>query len=223
MRMRAKGFSLVEILIAIGILGVGLAMVAIAFPLGLQQSKRTVDASRAALAAQSIASLLQAKSDKILNANPRLIVGEAKKVDGSLEIVSMGAEGDAFCVDSENPEQSCFVCNPWREVYGGSVDWANVDPADYRVHVWLTPKGDRGPWLATIVVCRYGENDDVCGAGESSGGDWLLEGNTGYCYQLESTEKLTGKHLSGSEAPSAVGNAEGIRNVVAVYYTLVSP
>jgi prepilin-type N-terminal cleavage/methylation domain-containing protein len=54
------GFSLVEILIAVMILGIGLVMVAGAFPVGLRYFKATADETTAGLLARSVLSQLQA-------------------------------------------------------------------------------------------------------------------------------------------------------------------
>ena len=57
---RRGGFSLIEIMITVMILGIGLVMVAGAFPVGLRYFSDSVDATTAAMLARSIISRLQA-------------------------------------------------------------------------------------------------------------------------------------------------------------------
>jgi prepilin-type N-terminal cleavage/methylation domain-containing protein len=60
-RRSRRGFSLTEILMAVGILGIGLTMVASIFPVAVDQTRRGTDATMAALCARSMAALIRAK------------------------------------------------------------------------------------------------------------------------------------------------------------------
>jgi prepilin-type N-terminal cleavage/methylation domain-containing protein len=64
-RCRA-GFTLTEILMATGILGIGLTMVASVFPVAVDQSRRSQDITMAALSARSVAAAMRANRDTIL-------------------------------------------------------------------------------------------------------------------------------------------------------------
>ena len=60
-RENASGFSLLEVLVALGIVTVGVTAVLALFASGVDVHKQAVDQSNAALAAQSLASELEAK------------------------------------------------------------------------------------------------------------------------------------------------------------------
>jgi prepilin-type N-terminal cleavage/methylation domain-containing protein len=58
-----RGFTLTEILMAVGILGIGLTMVASVFPVAVDQSRRSTDATMSALCARSIAAMMRARRE----------------------------------------------------------------------------------------------------------------------------------------------------------------
>jgi len=64
-RCRA-GFTLTEILMATGILGIGLTMVASVFPVAVDQSRRSQDITMAALSARSVAAAMRANRGALL-------------------------------------------------------------------------------------------------------------------------------------------------------------
>lgn len=66
LRRGRAGFTLTEILMATGILGIGLTMVASVFPVAVDQSRRSQDATLAALSARSVAAAIRAQREKIL-------------------------------------------------------------------------------------------------------------------------------------------------------------
>lgn len=61
------GFSLTEILMAVGILGVGMTMVASVFPVAVDQSRRSRDLTMAALSARSVAAALRARRQEVVD------------------------------------------------------------------------------------------------------------------------------------------------------------
>ena len=61
LRKSTTGFSLLEVIVAIGIVTVGVTAVLALFAAGVDTHKRSIDQSNAALAAQGIASELEAK------------------------------------------------------------------------------------------------------------------------------------------------------------------
>ncbi|MGB2974801.1 MAG: type II secretion system protein, partial [Phycisphaerae bacterium] len=63
---RYCGFTLTEVLMAVGILGVGLTMVASIFPVAVDQSRRSQDQTSAALCARSVAAMLRVRSTRVL-------------------------------------------------------------------------------------------------------------------------------------------------------------
>jgi len=64
---RRRGFTLTEIIMAAGILGIGLTMVATVFPVAVDQNRRSHDTTMAALSARSMAALLRARRDKTMD------------------------------------------------------------------------------------------------------------------------------------------------------------
>jgi len=56
-----RGFTLTEILLAAGILGVGLTMVASVFPISVDQNRRSVDLTHSAMCARNVAATLRAR------------------------------------------------------------------------------------------------------------------------------------------------------------------
>ncbi|MBE3134987.1 MAG: type II secretion system protein, partial [Acidobacteria bacterium] len=65
-RHSRAGFTLTEILMATGILGVGLTMVASVFPVAVDQSRRSRDATMAAMCARSMAAYMRANRSEVL-------------------------------------------------------------------------------------------------------------------------------------------------------------
>jgi len=55
------GFSLTEILMAVGILGIGMSMVASVFPVAVDQSRLSTEMTMASLSARSVAAILRAR------------------------------------------------------------------------------------------------------------------------------------------------------------------
>jgi len=59
-RRRGRGFTLTEILMAVGILGVGLSMIAAVFPIAVDQDRRGRESTMAALCARSVVASMRA-------------------------------------------------------------------------------------------------------------------------------------------------------------------
>jgi prepilin-type N-terminal cleavage/methylation domain-containing protein len=66
-RRSRRGFSLTEILMAVGILGVGMTMVASIFPVAVDQTRRANDTTMAALCARSAAAVMRARRGQFVN------------------------------------------------------------------------------------------------------------------------------------------------------------
>ena len=62
-----RGFSLTEVLMAAGILGVGMTMVASVFPVAVDQSRQSSDTTMAALSARSVAAVMRTRRKRVLN------------------------------------------------------------------------------------------------------------------------------------------------------------
>jgi prepilin-type N-terminal cleavage/methylation domain-containing protein len=68
-RRSRRGFSLTEILMAVGILGIGLTMVASIFPVAVDQTRRANESTMAALCARSAAATIRATRTSFVNAH----------------------------------------------------------------------------------------------------------------------------------------------------------
>ena len=67
-RGRRRGFTLIEVLIALAILGIGILGVAILFPAALRESQRASRATVAAIYADSVVDVLRARGYRALEA-----------------------------------------------------------------------------------------------------------------------------------------------------------
>jgi prepilin-type N-terminal cleavage/methylation domain-containing protein len=74
-RRSRRGFSLTEILMAVGILGVGMTMVASIFPVAVDQTRRANDTTMAALCARSIAATIRANRTRFVTAHHGYFMG----------------------------------------------------------------------------------------------------------------------------------------------------
>ncbi len=86
-----RGFTLTEILMAVGILGIGLTMVASVFPVAVETSRRSNEATMTALCARSVAATLRARRNKVAPAvrdyfSSKTILTDATKKNLPLEI-----------------------------------------------------------------------------------------------------------------------------------------
>jgi len=67
LRQARSGFSLTEVLMAVGVLGVGMTMVASVFPVAVDQSRQSREDTMAALSARSVAAIMRAYRPSILD------------------------------------------------------------------------------------------------------------------------------------------------------------
>jgi len=82
-RSGRPGFSLTEILMAVGILGVGLTMVASVFPVAVDQHRRGRDSTMAALCARSVAATMRAARQQVVKECREYFNDAAKRNDGT--------------------------------------------------------------------------------------------------------------------------------------------
>ena len=80
-RSGRPGFSLTEILMAVGILGVGLTMVASVFPVAVDQHRRGRDSTMAALCARSVAATMRATRQQVVKECREYFNDAAKRSD----------------------------------------------------------------------------------------------------------------------------------------------
>ncbi|MCX5654386.1 MAG: prepilin-type N-terminal cleavage/methylation domain-containing protein [Planctomycetota bacterium] len=96
-RRSPRGFSLTEILMAIGILGIGLTMVATIFPVAVDQTRRATDSTMSALCARSIAAMIRANRGKFVDAHRiyfNQLFADAARVNDCERPAEFGIEPD---------------------------------------------------------------------------------------------------------------------------------
>ncbi len=147
-RQRASGLTLVEVLSTVFIMGLGLIMVAAAFPVGIDQVRRSVEDTQSAMAARSAVELLHGEN---------VFQNMTKKQWDDLVVhgkVNAWPHG-------ENVASNHYrVHNPWRRLYvdkTGETMWP-PEPGDYLWRAFLTRLTDTDEmplFRATIVVVKY--------------------------------------------------------------------
>ena len=65
-RCQRDGFTLTEILMAVGVLTIGLTMVATVFPVAIDQNRRSYDLTQASLCARNVAATMRLKRSEVL-------------------------------------------------------------------------------------------------------------------------------------------------------------
>jgi prepilin-type N-terminal cleavage/methylation domain-containing protein len=147
MRHSRAGFTLTEILMATGILGVGLTMVATIFPVAVDQSRRSRDQTMAALCARSTAAMLRAnRADMIrwcrMSGGPQM--GTVALSETVLQNRDRVYRPDIFLYEtSQNRANNVTTLNSWAA--GGYMPAVYVTP--------MTSKGG-GPWRVIIAVYK---------------------------------------------------------------------
>jgi len=158
-RTRHGGFSLTEVLMAAGILGVGMTMVASVFPVAVDQSRQSRDTTMAALSARSIAAVLRARRTTILReCRQTQDTSDPRDTTWLLDDVAL------------RPELRCF--NPHLFLYPADKTGTDIrdydgndlwDAGSYVPVVFATPMStlvsnsrdeSEGPWRITIVIYK---------------------------------------------------------------------
>ena len=138
-RKRRAGFTLTEMLMAAGILGIGLTMVASIFPVAVDQSRRSRDLTMAALCARSVMAQTRAGQNAIYN-------GLRGRTEEFLDLNSTVVY-----------RPSVFLYTKAR-TYDGVGTW---DAGNYVARIFaarsrspLSAFPTDGPYRLAIVVCR---------------------------------------------------------------------
>jgi prepilin-type N-terminal cleavage/methylation domain-containing protein len=152
-RRSRRGFTLTEILMAVGILGVGMTMVGSIFPVAVDQSRRSRETTMAAECARSIAATIRAERDAIM---PRL---RADAKDQTRDITGYPELPIPFRV--YNPDAFLY---DWGRAYatnsttGDMTLDAQWQAGNYVPVVLATPVKvggtDIGPWRITILIYK---------------------------------------------------------------------
>jgi len=135
-RQRSAGFSLLEIIVALGIFMVGGVSVMSLFAVGAAHHRRAIDNSNAARAARSIFAELEAKWTLVADAEKRRPKKSARKGRGKNRD---GSDGD-YPVPGEG-------AGPWRvpgfPQYEYEVEYTPIDPEENAVMCTLSIKWKR--------------------------------------------------------------------------------
>jgi len=168
-RQSHRGFSLVEVLMAAGILGVGMTMVASVFPVAVDQSRQSVDTTMAALSARSVAAVMRARRRRILNWCREGHSTSGRDPRNTTTIVGYEALPDILrCY---NPQQFLYPASSQREdlqrTYQPSGSESTKDVlwsmGSYVPVVFATPMNtlissgsdvSEGPWRITIAIYK---------------------------------------------------------------------
>lgn len=164
-RQSRPGFTLTEILMAVGILGIGMTMVASIFPVALDQSRRAQEQTMAALCARSTAATLRARRDIVtptLRASFTSTSYDPLKAQ-TAEIAITGAMGNRYKI--YNPDAFLYDNTPIR-TYAAATTTSNTDPdlawetGNFVPVILATPMITStaaqydGPWRVVIVVYK---------------------------------------------------------------------
>jgi len=181
-RKRRAAFTLTEVLMAAGILGIGLTMVASIFPVAVDQSRRSRDQTMAALCARSVSAMLRANRTATV------------QWLNNLNTMSV------YDVTTSFPE-ALRVYKPTTFLYTKDRSYTGVrvwDGGNYVARIWAARIIADGPYRITIVVAR------------SSGRDPLLQAQS--LWKVSTVRPMSGDYvidldtgLVGSTCPRGTG------------------
>jgi prepilin-type N-terminal cleavage/methylation domain-containing protein len=160
-----RGFTLTEILMAVGILGIGLTMVASVFPVAVDQSRRSREITMAALCARSVAATIRAKRELIVYSTAGSGGIRQSTIDPISKVsktVDLGFSSQAFRV--YNPDSFLYEQDRSYKTSDGATDVTSTWLAgNYYPVVLATPvfgsgtvpgRSGLGPWRLTIIVYK---------------------------------------------------------------------
>jgi len=169
-----RGFTLTEILMAVGILGVGLTMVASVFPVAVDQSRRSRESTMAAMCARSVVAMMKARRDIVVpwcRTNAKDKTDELSRYIATTSGLLKGCLPGKFRVYNPNS----FLYDDYYDTASkdrhrsysttdntGKIDdyptWmaGNYVPVVFASPIGTLPLTGLGPWRVTIVVYRAG-------------------------------------------------------------------
>jgi prepilin-type N-terminal cleavage/methylation domain-containing protein len=147
-RNAGGGFTLTEVLMAVGILGVGLAMVGTIFPVALNQARRSEETTRAALCARSVAAMMRARRHIIA---PYLHTKTGAQPISFANVVYLGTPVIPEWSNVYHPGEFLYRATSTR-TYDGLGCWT-AGGYTTKITSWLSSdKGKRGPWKICLFV-----------------------------------------------------------------------
>jgi prepilin-type N-terminal cleavage/methylation domain-containing protein len=157
-RQTGRGaFTLTEILMAVGILGIGLTMVASVFPVAVDQSRQSRDATMAALCARSVAATIRARRFNIVDWYHRYSPPTSSDKDKPVEI-SFAVLPEAWT--EYNPESFLYDqtiidgTTTHDRVYNPTLIQPLWTAGNFVAIVFITPITSGGPYRLTIAVFK---------------------------------------------------------------------
>ena len=157
---RRAGFTLTEILMAVGILGVGMTMVASVFPVAVDQSRRSRDATLAALSARSVAAVLRAQREQIISwCRTHANLGTANMSGWGVQSApNYAPEAIPDSLRVYRPNAFLYDLGRFNDVTTtGYAAWQQGDyvPVLFATPIKASPNSPNyGPWRITIVVYK---------------------------------------------------------------------
>jgi len=139
-RGRRPAFTLTEILMAVGVLGVGLTMVASIFPVAVDQSRRSREITQAAFCARSASAMIRVLRNDLATwrrawGGVLYSIETDHRLPGRLKVY--------------DPAE--FLYEGESRSYKNTGTWA---AGHYVPRVYLTPVSENGPWRVTLVIYR---------------------------------------------------------------------
>ena len=218
-------------------MGLGLIMVAAAFPVGIDQVRRSVQDTESAMAARSALELLRGEN--------------------IFQNMSETEWDDLVTSRKTLPYGSATVHNPWRQYYG--LGGTHPEPGDLLWRAFLTRLTEAGQmplFRVTIVVVKYSRQSPELYIPDNANqvssrtilvkentngstikatsqeinkmveGNYLMDPYTGFCYRIARFDEklLSLMYLDTDTDPKIPINTECyvFGNVVGVYYTMIS-
>ncbi|MGB2937054.1 MAG: type II secretion system protein [Phycisphaerae bacterium] len=165
---RRPAFTLTEVLMAVGILGVGLTMVASIFPVAVDQSRRSRQITQAAFCARNASAMIRILRNDLVNWQRTLLERAPadflpKEADprapyyfhnlpGKLKVYDPAE----FLYDHVDKDGDPVRSYDSTDVWGDKGSKANYVP-----RIFLTPVSRNGPgggpWRVTLAICRSQE------------------------------------------------------------------
>jgi prepilin-type N-terminal cleavage/methylation domain-containing protein len=166
-----RGFTLTEILMAVGILGIGLTMVASLFPVAVDQARRSQETTLAALCARSAAATLRARRDIITPVLRATFTGTNPSTDvkgNSMNTREIAKDNggrawmsnqykiynpDNFLYDN-SPPRTYVSTTPTDSDLSQDITWQTGNFVPVILATPTSSTGYDGPWRVTIVVFK---------------------------------------------------------------------
>jgi len=193
---RRPAFTLTEVLMAVGILGVGLTMVASIFPVAVDQSRRSREITQAALCARSASAMIRVLRNNIKTWRKNAGGGSVQEeIWGLLPEKLKVYDPTEFLYDHEDENG-----NPNRS-YDSTDVWGDEgSKANYVPRIFVTPIAEGGPWRITLAIYRsHGKAPPTYVALEGwprlwskmGPGKYVLDGDNwcGYAYMVDSIKE----------------------------------